>query len=1320
MKTSFVRIRSAALFMKNLPCLRVALPLALLIALMTSVGQSNPLAPGRFGQALDANQSTLAVREHAAYGEPPLTVECWVRLRGKAAARNIIAANESSDSGGHWSLYSEVTTGVLAVSLPGYAPNVIESDRDITDDRWHHVVFQFEPQRARLFIDGVQVADRAIAPLGKPARTAGPLTIGYVRHAASLPIGDCGYNAGLPMGDYGYHAGAHTCLGLIDELRISRGIRTVSADRGQAPVADQETLGLWRMDALNADGAVDDAASLNQPAVAVVKKISMDEIDRESFKPGPAPMDSPAIKVTLQKGEAERVAGVPVVSLDGTWQMADGGEEADRLSGDWQDAIPAEVPGSVHTALQKAGKIPDPNVGKNDLIARESSFRHWWFKRSFPRPVGSREEKLIFDGVATRATVWLNGKLLGKHEGMFGGPEFDIGALLQDQNTLIVKLDPAPGDGRVWNVWHWRTTVVFNNTFGWLYGSIPPLGIWRSVRVEGAPAVRMTPPVVATHDLEKGTVGLATELQGLAAGWSGRLVGTIRPENFSGQSHHFVLPIASEGTEPKPVHLRFDIPSPRLWWPNGLGEQNLYRLELAFEPKSGVSDVKQTTFGLRTIAMAPLPGGPRSDRYDWTFVINGRPTFIKGTGWCTMDYAMDFSRARYDRLLTLAKLQHVQMLRAWGGGMPETDEFYDLCNRKGILVMQEWPTAWNSHSVQPYPVLEETVRRNTLRLRNHPSLAMYGGGNESPMPFGEAIDMMGRFAVELDGTRPFHRSDPWGGSLHSYACIFQPRPFDYNMNMTSAFLGEFGIHSLPVLESIARYVPQEEMAVWPPSPGGSLIHHTPFHFPPDRLAAEPRKQDGSESPHWNFLLRFSGLMAQPDSLKSMVLGSQVAQVTAVRHTLERARTRWPDCTGALYYKLNDAWPQATWSTVDYYGAPKIGHYFFRQAFAPLHACMLFTTVNLAGESAVAPDLIPGRFGKAINLANNSQLISIPGNLKERPVTFACWVKLNTLAGFNSILSVAPKTGKHWSIYTVPNSGMVSVFMPSVGDFQSSTPLQAGQWHYLAFRLERKSFELYVDGQKALAQTSPTELAFDEHPLRLGRIDGSVGCDGAVDELSISRGTDSLAGVVPNAPATKTAESLAVFHFDNDDEVYIEQPASSFPVFLLDDADALKDGGAWEVVARAYDSQLAEIKRESYKGVGAISRVAKLGEFTLTKEQARSTPLLFVVEVREHGALADRTFYWMNFETVQGCLFRLPRTELAMQAKKGTLVVTNQGKLPAVAVNVNLPGHADTFLASDNFFWLDPGESRTVEVNNTGGATVEAWNAEAVSIKSATK
>lgn len=126
--------------------------------------------------------------------------------------------------------------------------------------------------------------------------------------------------------------------------------------------------------------------------------------------------------------------------------------------------------------------------------------------------------------------------------------------------------------------------------------------------------------------------------------------------------------------------------------------------------------------------MRPLIDGAKEDYYNWTFVINGKPMFIKGTGWCTMDALMDFSRNKYEHLLQIAQSQHIQMLRAWGGGMPETDDFYELCDKYGILVMQEWPTAWNSHNTQPYTILQETVERNTKRLRNHPSY--YVGSRE--------------------------------------------------------------------------------------------------------------------------------------------------------------------------------------------------------------------------------------------------------------------------------------------------------------------------------------------------------------------------------------------------------------------------------------------------------------------------------------------------------------------------------------------------------------------------------------------------------------
>ena len=174
------------------------------------------------------------------------------------------------------------------------------------------------------------------------------------------------------------------------------------------------------------------------------------------------------------------------------------------------------------------------------------------------------------------------------------------------------------------------------------------------------------------------------------------------------------------------------MPNPQLWWPVDLGKPNLYKLTLAFTTADGKTpDVKETTFGIRTIRMAPINGRPHPRRFDWTFVVNGKPMFVKGAGWCTCDAMMDFSRARYDRQLTLAASQHIQMLRAWGSGMVETDTFYDLCDRKGIMVMQEWPTAWDSHLTQPYDLLEQTVRQNLLRLRSHPSLAIFTGGNES-------------------------------------------------------------------------------------------------------------------------------------------------------------------------------------------------------------------------------------------------------------------------------------------------------------------------------------------------------------------------------------------------------------------------------------------------------------------------------------------------------------------------------------------------------------------------------------------------------------
>ena len=1032
-----------------------------------------PLVPGRFGQALNAAIAALSIDGDDAYVEPPLTVECWTKLNSKTEF-NILVTNEVKTSGTHWELFTCVQSGVLSAYLPGYQPENIHSNADIADGRWHHVAMVFDGRLVRLYADGKQVAQRPVARrTGAPPRRRGPLMLGTVESLG--------------------------CDGLIDEVRISNIARPISAVPTAPFEADASTTGLWHLDRFNAKSAAADSSARHNPARLGP---SMDELDRKSFHAGAAPMDSPADLVSLAEGTLEQPAGPVVLSLDGPWEMAAGGQQAQRLSGPWSDAVAATVPGSVHAALVAAGEIPDPKFGRNDRIAHDKSFETWWFRRTFRRPAGAQQPRLVFDGVAIRCTVWLNGKLLGSHEGMFAGPEFDVAGLLQPENTLVVKIDPVAGDRRQWDHPAWHKTVVFNNVYGWHYSSIPALGIWRSVRIEGAPAVQIDHPFVAARDALAGVADLSVRLVGRSGPWAATLSGAITPDNFTGKTYHFAWPVRSTTAE-KTVHLRLAIPDPRPWWPNDLGPQNLYRLTLSLvgEPR-GTPDCRTTTFGLRTIAMAPLPGGPQTSKYNWTFVINQQPTFVKGAGWCTMDSSMDFSRARYDRFLSLARSQHIQMLRGWGSGMPETDDFYDLCDRKGILVLQEWPTAWNSHLEQPYAMLEETVRQNTLRLRNHPALAMWGGGNESNNPFGKAIDMMGRVSVELDGTRTFHRGEPWGGSVHNYACYWGREPLDHNLHMVAPFFGEFGLACMPCYESVQRYLPDDEKRLWPAPPDKTLAHHTPKFNTAQDL---------------DRLLQYSHCFTKGETMERFVVGSQLSQAVGVRSTLELARTRWPRCSGALYYKLNDNYPAASWSTVDWYGAPKIGHYIMQNGFAPLHACAIFSTLNSVGK-----------------------------------------------------------------------------------------------------------------------------------PVAL-------------------------------------------------------------PVWLLDDANALHNA-SWEVRIRAFDGGLRQIKAETYPGSGPIDRVAALGNFTLDAAQTATSPLLVVAEVRKDGILADRTFYWTNYEPVPDCLFNLPKTRLSLRAANGRAVVTNEGSLPAVAAAISRPGHLDTFTAEENYFWLDAGQSKTVAVSTCDGLTVEAWNA----------
>ena len=672
---------------------------------------------------------------------------------------------------------------------------------------------------------------------------------------------------------------------------------------------------------------------------------SLDQKENERYRPYQTPLDAPWQWVTT---EGERRIECPPrssISLDGTWSVAPDGYTDERLDAkrEWQDAVAGTVPGSIHSMLLEAGVLEDPTFAKNDKRARENSYRVWWLKRVFSLEEIPADPTLHFDGIAYRAQIWLNGQYLGMHSGMFGGPDYRIDGLLQRQNTLIVKILNAPSNPFAYSEYAdydegWRFGTVINCVYGWHYACIPSRGIWRSVHIDSTPRTVTEKPFFVPIDTN-GTVDLILRTDGAAS--VGTVTVSVRPKNFEGKGCGFEVPFMKSREGKETFRYRFRVEDPHLWWPNGHGRQDLYETEVLFAPQDDLATFDRSGFGIRTVEMGPLPGGVREDRLNLTYIVNGKPIFVKGTNWCTTDVLLRFPRERYQRFLSLLKQQHVQLLRAWGGGMPETDGFYEFCDSLGIMVRQEWPTCWDSDRTQPEEELAETVERNLIRIRNHPSLVTLAGGNESHFADSPAMTRMARASYEYDGTRVFHKSSPFGGNespyggiIHSYITYWDRQEIDASLALEAPFIAEFGMASAPNLRSVQRYLPKDEKEEWPPREKGSFYYHM------------PRFNECQGAIDIDFIGKRVPEFSRAETMKSWIDATQLAQATVIRHVLEKMRSRWPESVGVCYYKATDVYPACSWSTIDYYGVPKLSYYVVQDAYAPLHAAIVPPSVKV--------------------------------------------------------------------------------------------------------------------------------------------------------------------------------------------------------------------------------------------------------------------------------------------------------------------------------------------------------------------------------------
>lgn len=671
----------------------------------------------------------------------------------------------------------------------------------------------------------------------------------------------------------------------------------------------------------------------------------------------------PMNRFCVGQGDVRRGGAVPDASsctpvlLDGEW----------RLSREGMDPIPCEVPGSIHTALMKAGVIPDPNIGTNAILGRLQSTEYdWTYERAFDWPgtaAGERDE-LVFEGVCDRCVVSLNGTPIGRHQGMFGGPEIDVTHfLVKGRNKLQVRLLRAlPAD----------STVVFKNSYGWHYSQIVPLGIWRSVKIRRTYGAKLDHPFVVTRDAVAGKLSLLVPVErSIGEKRALSIVAEIAPKNFAGAA--YAVTGALKGPE---TRLDFALPEARLWWPHGYGEQNLYWLRTRLVDADGrVLDFAESSFGVRQLSYALAPGHEKY--YPIVLSVNGRKVYRKGTNWCTLDALMRFDRRSYERFLVRAKEQGVNWIRAWGLGMVETDEFYGLCDEMGILVRQEWPVGNGSHLKQPSDVLCDTVRRGVRRLRNRASLVSWCGGNEHivkesdhPVLFG----ILGRETYLADGTRLYFPQEenigrPGYAICHSHIRWGGVYPEHYleNYGSTPNSLGEWGADTLMDVESTIRTVGAEEAAKWPVDPDGPVAYHTAMF---NRFNKIWHRQDGTGAAQEmipcppSIVDKYTGKKI-PDSdmrvalayartffpdeaitnLATLARGSQLVQAMALAPIIANLRSFGDAVPGFSYYKLNTCGPNGSWAVVDWFGNPTVAYWWVKAFMNPVLAAVRLPTFN---------------------------------------------------------------------------------------------------------------------------------------------------------------------------------------------------------------------------------------------------------------------------------------------------------------------------------------------------------------------------------------
>jgi beta-mannosidase len=659
-------------------------------------------------------------------------------------------------------------------------------------------------------------------------------------------------------------------------------------------------------------------------------------------------------------------------TLTAGWQFREAG------SGDW---LAATVPGTVHTDLLAAGKIPDPFYRTNERDLQWIDKKDWEYRTTLDldgATLGHDHIELEFLGLDTFAEVYLNEVQVLKTDNMFRRWTADIKAQAKPgTNTLRVVLRSAVQEGlkrlaangyplpavvdwsEIGGLGDKHVSMFVRKAgyhFGWDWGPrFVTSGIWRPVRLRAWNAARIADFHIVQNSLTPAEARLTAVFEVLADAAGPAAVEVQSPTDASVRARTSVQLTPGLNT----VRLDFTVGKPRLWWTNGLGEAFLYEFSGQITTTHG-RDRKTVMTGLRTLKLVQKSD---ADGTSFLFELNGVPVFMKGANYIPNDsFLPRVSHAKYEHIVRSAAETHMNMLRVWGGGIYENDEFYDLCDRYGILIWQDFMFACTMYPADQAfldNVREEAID-NVKRLRGHACIALWVGNNEidtawqNDVPNGgwkwkesyteaQRAQMWATYSAIFhhilpevvaahDPERSYWPSSPlaaWdgkdgvkhadlttklqSGDIHSWGVWWAARPFSSYRTFVGRFMSEYGFQSFPELKTIAAFA----------TPGDYDIFS-------DVLKAHQRSSIGNGTIK-TYMERDYKV---PKDFRQFLYVGQVLQAEGIKIAMEAHRSKKPFCMGSLFWQINDCWPVASWSSIDYYGRWKAQQYFARKSYAP--------------------------------------------------------------------------------------------------------------------------------------------------------------------------------------------------------------------------------------------------------------------------------------------------------------------------------------------------------------------------------------------------